>query len=228
MTALDSPVWTALTSDQQALGIGGPLAKRYHPDVSPFAAVAERTPEAFAALAALIPADSLAFMHTPDPLVLPDRFAVEWQKPLLQMVLGAPAVPADGPEHLTLGPDDVPEMIDLASRTRPGPFGPRTIDFGTYIGLRIDGRLAAMAGERMRLGRTVEISAVCVDPDFRGRGYATLLMMRLASRMQAAGETPFLHVLAENTSAIALYERLGFVTRGSFFVTVFRHADGTA
>lgn len=227
MTPLDSPVWTALTSDQQALAVGGPLAKRYLPEVAPFAAVAERTPEAFSALAALIPEGGWVVLPTPDQLVPPDRFTIEWQVPLLQMVLDAPAIPADGPEHVRLGSSDVPEMLDLTDRTRPGPFGPRTIELGEYIGLRFDGKLVAMAGERMRLGGAVEISAVCVDPEYRGRGYATLLMMRLAQRMQAAGETPFLHVFADNASAIALYEKLGFVKRANFFITVLSNAGGT-
>lgn len=225
MTPLDNPVWNALTSDHRALAEGGPLVLRYAPEVAPFAALAERTPEAFAALAALIPDGGWAMLHTPDVPVMPQGFVIHRQASLTQMVLERPIDRApDGPDHLTLGPADVPEMIDLADRTKPGPFLSRTIELGRYIGLRSEGRLVAMAGERMRCGRFVEISAVCVDPEFRGRGHAALLMSRLARDMQAAGETPFLHVLTENTGAITLYEKLGFVRRASFFITALGNA----
>lgn len=228
MTPLDTPVWTALTSDHRVLAEGGPLAIRYTPEVAPFAALAERTPAAFAALAALIPPDGWVMLHTPDVPVFPAGFVVHRQAPLLQMVLERP-VAADGGDPLTLdpltlGPADVPEMLDLAGRTQPGPFGPRTIELGRYIGLRSEGQLVAMAGERMRCGGFVEISAVCVDPDFRGRGFAALLMSRLAREMQAAGQTPFLHVLADNSVAIALYEKLGFAKRAGFFITALGNA----
>ncbi len=123
-----------------------------------------------------------------------------------------------------LGASDVADMLDLAGRTRPGPFGPRTIEFGQYIGLRVEGALAAMAGERMRFGRFVEISAVCVDPDHRGKGYAAVLMTRLAERLQAQGLTPILHVFADNAGAIALYEKLGFAKRRTLHLTVLRAA----
>ncbi|MCM5557054.1 GNAT family N-acetyltransferase [Pleomorphomonas sp. JP5] len=225
MSPLDCPVWTALTSDHRALAVGGPLAIRYTPEVAPFAALAERTPTAFAALAALIPADGWVMLHTPDVPALPEGFVVHRQAPLLQMVLERPVV-ADGGEPLTLGEADVPEMMDLAGRTQPGPFGRRTIELGHYVGLRDEGRLAAMAGERMRCGGFVEISAVCVDPDHRGRGHAARLTAHLAQRIQAAGRTPFLHVLAENAPAIALYEKLGFRRRAGFVITALGKAAG--
>lgn len=223
MSPLDCPVWSALTSDHRALAEGGSLAIRYDREVSPLATLAERTPAAFAALAALIPPDGWVMLHTPYVPALPEGFIVERQAPLLQMVLEAPIAEADdGADILDLGPGDVPEMMDLAGRTRPGPFFPRTIELGRYIGLRRDGRLAAMAGERMRFPGFVEISAVCVDPDHRGLGYAARLTTLLARRQQAQGLTPFLHVLAENAPAIALYEKLGFIHRAGFFITVVR------
>lgn len=223
MSPLDCPVWSALTSDHRALAEGGPLAIRYAPEVAPFAALAERTPGAFAALSTLIPPEGWVMMHTPDALALPEGFVVERQAPLVQMVLEAPmAEAAAETDIVALGVADVPEMMDLAGRTRPGPFFPRTIELGAYIGIRRDGRLAAMAGERMRFGRFVEISAVCVDPDHRGRGYAARLTRWLARRQQAQGLTPFLHVIADNRPAIALYEKLGFTHRAGFFITVVR------
>ncbi|PKR87360.1 GNAT family N-acetyltransferase [Pleomorphomonas diazotrophica] len=220
MSPLDCPVWSALTSDHRALAEGGPLAIRYAPEVAPFAVLAERTPGAFAALSALIPPEGWVMLHTPDALALPEGFVVERQAPLTQMVLEGKMAEAAETGIVALGPADVPEMMDLATRTRPGPFFPRTIELGAYIGIRRDGRLAAMAGERMRFGRFVEISAVCVDPDHRGRGYAARLTTCLARRQQARGLMPFLHVIADNRPAIALYEKLGFAHRAGFFITV--------
>ena len=143
------------------------------------------------------------------------------QAPIIQMVLNAPiANVRSESEHVMLGAADVADMLDLTGRTRPGPFGPRTIEFGHYIGLRVEGALAAMAGERMWFDRFVEISAVCVDPGHRGKGFAALLVTRLAQRLQAQGLTPFLHVFADNASAIALYQKLGFAERRTLYVTV--------
>jgi predicted GNAT family acetyltransferase len=218
---LDDPIRTALTTDNRSLAQGGPLAWRYPPEIAPFAAIADRTAACFEALAALMPPGDRIALATVDVLVPPPFLAIATQAPLVQMVLDVPiANVSPEPEPIVLGAADVAEMLDLTSRTHPGPFGPRTIEFGHYIGLRIDGALAAMGGERMRFDRFVEISAVCVDPEHRGKGFATLLVTRLAQRLQAQGKTPFLHVFADNTGAIALYEKLGFAKRRTFHITV--------
>ncbi|MEV5826476.1 GNAT family N-acetyltransferase [Spirillospora sp. NPDC052242] len=132
----------------------------------------------------------------------------------LQMVWDGPA-PEDerGADVVELGADRVPEMLDLAERTRPGPFWPRTPELGAYLGVRENGGLAAMAGERLRPPGWTEISAVCTVPEARGRGHAARLVRALAARVLARGERPFLHVAAVNTGAVALYERLGFAVR---------------
>jgi predicted GNAT family acetyltransferase len=113
-------------------------------------------------------------------------------------------------EIIELGETDVPDMAELTQLTRPGPFGPRTHSLGRYIGIRMDGRLAAMAGERMRFSDRVEISAVCTHPDFRGRGFGEYLVGIMVNALIQEGKVPLLHVLASNIGAIALYERLGF------------------
>jgi ribosomal protein S18 acetylase RimI-like enzyme len=143
------------------------------------------------------------------------------EAPIIQMIADreTPA-PSQRMTPVVLGPSDVPEMLRLAEQTHPGPFGPRTHELGHYIGVRIDGALAAMAGERMRLDGAVEISAVCVSPDHRGKGYAAFLVAWLARKLREEGATPFLHVLTDNASAIALYERLGFTTRKKLRLTV--------
>jgi predicted GNAT family acetyltransferase len=119
-----------------------------------------------------------------------------------------------------LGPADVPEMLALADRTKPGPFLPRTIEMGTYLGIRQGGALVAMAGERMHPPGWTEISAVCTDEAWRSHGFASRLIRALAAGIRARGETPFLHVVAANTNAIKLYEALGFrLRRISVFLT---------
>jgi predicted GNAT family acetyltransferase len=112
-----------------------------------------------------------------------------------------------------LGPADVPEMLDLVARTRPGPFLPRTIELGGYLGIRRDGALAAMAGERLRPPGWTEISAVCTDPAFRGNGLASRLTLAVAAAITARGEQPFLHAASDNAAALRLYASLGFRLR---------------
>lgn len=219
---LDRPVWSALTGGNALLAQGGSQALRYPPEVAPFAAIADETTGSSEALAALMVRGERAALVGPNALTPSAGFEIERQAPIVQMVLESPATTslAAGPDHLVLGAADVADMIDLTGRTKPGPFGRRTIEFGQYLGIRVGGALAAMAGERMRFDHFIEISAVCVDPAHRGKGYAALLMMRLARQMQENGFTPFLHVFADNLGAIALYEKLGFTKRSTMQLTV--------
>jgi ribosomal protein S18 acetylase RimI-like enzyme len=129
--------------------------------------------------------------------------------PGVQLVdVGVAVAPDD--EAVSLGAPDVPEMLDLVARTEPGPFLPRTIELGTYLGIRRGGALVAMAGERLHPPGWTEISAVCTDPAYRGHGLATRLTLAVAAGIRARGETPFLHAAASNVNAIRLYESLGF------------------
>lgn len=120
---------------------------------------------------------------------------------------------AHDPDLEVLTPADVPEILELIARTEPGPFAPRTIEMGTYLGLRSEGRLIAMAGERLRPQGWTEISAVCTDAEFRGRGLASRLIRAVGAGIRDRGDIPFLHAVAHNTTAISLYETLGFTLR---------------
>jgi len=108
--------------------------------------------------------------------------------------------------------DDVPAMVDLVTRTEPGPFRPRTIDLGGYVGIFHGDALVAMAGRRMHPPGYVEVSAVCTDPSARRRGYASIVTVAVADAIAETGETPMLHVADDNPNARAVYEQLGFVT----------------
>ncbi|MFD6162552.1 GNAT family N-acetyltransferase [Nocardia sp. NPDC060256] len=127
---------------------------------------------------------------------------------------------AEDPEFEVLTAADVPEMLELIARTEPGPFAARTIEMGTYLGFRVDGTLVAMAGERMHPPGWTEISAVCTDAEFRGRGIASRLIRAVGAGIRARGEKPFLHAVAHNTTAISLYETLGFTLRQRSQLTI--------
>jgi ribosomal protein S18 acetylase RimI-like enzyme len=217
---LDRPIWSALTTRQAPLAeINGP-ARRYPADIAPFADVADFSAESFAALHALMGKDQPAAMFTPDPVTPSGPLEIVMAATGEQMV-GQPSAPVgETPEIVRLGDGDAPEMRALVDLTRPGPFGPRTHTLGRFFGIRIDGRLAAMTGERMTPANYTEMTAVCVHPDFRGRGYAQALLAHVARRIAARGEIPFLHVFSENASAIALYKRQGMTIRRRFHVTV--------
>jgi ribosomal protein S18 acetylase RimI-like enzyme len=113
-------------------------------------------------------------------------------------------------DAVALGPEHARQALDLALLTRPGPFGPRTPELGEYFGYFEQGRLIAMAGERMHAGEFREISGVCTHPDYQGRGLARRLMLKLMRRQMQRGETPFLHVMRDNVGARRLYERMGY------------------
>lgn len=134
----------------------------------------------------------------------------------LQMVGGPVQFQEPGRDVVRLGTADVPAMLELAARARPGPFWPRTHELGSYVGFREGGVLLAMAGERLHPPGWSEISAVCMASEARGRGLAALLVRHLAAGIVARGEQPFLHVSAASTSAIELYRRLGFTARRTF------------
>ncbi|WP_026402846.1 GNAT family N-acetyltransferase [Actinomadura rifamycini] len=212
--ALDDPVGASLRGRHAHLARRLGRAAAYVPDVATFAAVsADPDAAEWDDLARLLGRGGLADMFS-SPAVPPPDWEPVFVLDGLQMVWDGPP-PEDGPgaDVVVLGADRVPEMLDLAERTRPGPFWPRTRELGAYVGVQGDGGLAAMAGERLRPPGWTEISAVCTAPEARGRGLAARLVRALVARAAARGERPFLHVAAANTGAVTLYERLGFAVR---------------
>jgi ribosomal protein S18 acetylase RimI-like enzyme len=220
MHPLDHPIWSALTTRQRALAEGDMLARRYPPVIGPFAAMAGTSAESFAALGTLMSPSDLAVLFTPVQVTAPAEFKIILAKTGEQMI-GTPAeAPLGAADVVRLGADDVPAMMGLTKLTNPGPFTLRTHELGTFLGIRIDGELVAMAGERMKPANYTEITAVCVHPDHRGRGYAQMLLAAISREILAGGEIPFLHVFSDNTSAIALYRRQGMEIRRRLYVTV--------
>jgi predicted GNAT family acetyltransferase len=224
-TGLDRPIWTALTTKQAHLGLGDALARRFHTEVAPFAAIASDTPDAWRALHALLQPGELVAMLSADAVAGIDSLEAKRVGTIHQMVATRPFTQGiDDSGVIALGPADVDDMLALVQRTKPGPFGRRTREMGRYIGIREHGELVAMAGERMAIDGYVEISAVCVDERCRGRGLAGRLMNILRGEIGLRGDTPFLHVFSHNESAIGLYERLGFQLRHAFVLTQVSHA----
>jgi predicted GNAT family acetyltransferase len=221
---LDRPVWSALTSRQAPLALGGARALRFDPDYALFAAAADDSAESAEALAALnVSPNGMGLVGAGD-MPLPPGAVVRANAACVQMAAaslngGGKAVAFD-----PLGEADAVEMLALATLTAPGPFFEKTHRLGDFIGVRQDGRLVAMAGERMKPDGFTEVSGVCTHPDYRGRGYAGALMRVVTARILERGEQAFLHAYAANTATIALYETLGFRVRTTITYTVLEGA----
>lgn len=213
MDLLDNPVWHALTGPQKNVADTRSGAARYQPDVALFSGVPDKPGSTtWDDLRDLNGPGGVAILFV-RPSELPDTWEGIFELHAVQMVATSVKASAfDSAEEL--GPDDVQSMRALVGRTEPGPFGSRTIELGEYIGVRDErGTLVAMAGERMNPPGFREISAVCTDEAFRGRGYASALVKDLCGRIEDRGEMPMLHVVSTNVAAIRVYETLGFTIR---------------
>jgi len=206
-STLDNPAWHALSSKHQNFAIGTTSAKRYSPEIVSFIGFKE-SPDS---LDPFIKAGESFFIIGDLPL-LPPHWEMQHELVCLQMVCEQPvAVSEDAPEIHVLS--DSREMYELVTRVQPGYYLPDTHRMGNYYGIKVNDRLVAMAGERMRLDGLTELSAIVTLPEFTGRRYAQHLITHLVNSNLAAGIIPFLHVSEKNERAIGLYERLGFVTR---------------
>lgn len=225
MQRLDNPIWAALTGAQSHLSVASASAepalsaRRFQRELTTLAAFSQPTPESYRSLASLAsPGETLGMFSTDlDDKQIGSDWELVSSLPILQMVstsvpkLSATKVSTE--PLLELSAKDSAEMLSLAELTRPGPFGTRTHELGTYLGIRLNGVLVAMTGERLFLGDYREISAVCTHPDHTGHGYAAALLNEVAARIRKRNEIPFLHVRPDNLRAIQLYERLGFQSR---------------
>lgn len=213
MNILDRPVWSSLATRNAAFSLGDDRARRFAPDIGPLAGARDDDPESLAALAELISIDGTLALLQADPIIVPDALIATTTAQGVQMVLEQLA-PTDADPRIELLTDaDAAAMLDLATLTKPGPFAARTNRLGRFVGIKENGRLLAMAGERLKHDGYTEVSGVCTHPDARGRGFARSLSAHVARQIVERGETPYLHAYAVNTAAIALYESLGFKLR---------------
>jgi GNAT superfamily N-acetyltransferase len=210
--ALDNPVWHSLTTRHAGLAITADCAARYPASIVPFAAIGEPTARAADQLTSLIDDAESVFIVgvAPEP---PPGWRLEPKKPVLQMICNARAPEIPGPPVTAMTEAEAPDMLALTDLVFPGFFRPRTLEMGSYFGIYHGRRLAAMAGERMRLDGYQELSAVCTHPDYTGRGYAQRLLGVLCNSAFDRGFTPFLHVYADNARAIGVYRRMSFADR---------------
>ncbi|WP_410813964.1 GNAT family N-acetyltransferase [Micromonospora sp. 067-2] len=223
---LDNPVWAALAGPHREFAETHGRAARYQTDVAPFTCVRGDDDEGvWADLAALVgPGATVAVTGT--AAALPPGWTVENEIAGVQLVdVGVEA--AEDPEAVRLSAADLPDMLSLVARTQPGPFLRRTVELGTYLGIRRGGALVAMAGERLHPPGWTEISAVCTAPEVRGQGLATRLVRAVAAGIRARDERPFLHAAASNTGAIRLYESIGFTLRRNTTFRAVRVPDST-
>jgi len=218
---LDNPIWNSLATRHAKFSVGGSLARRYRPEIGPLSALREVSSEALAELAAIVPADDVAVLFLQERIDFPAGWQIVRDGTLVQMVCAAVSdIPELEQRILPLGPEDFAEMVALATLTEPGPFRDQTATLGGFVGVRIQGRLAAMAGQRLSPSGFTEVSAVCTHPDFRGRGLARALVAAVARNIFAAGDVPFLTSFAGNAGAIRVYEQVGFAIRRRFELAV--------
>jgi ribosomal protein S18 acetylase RimI-like enzyme len=215
MHPLDNPSWTALTTHQSEIALVDGMARRFPPEMTYHGALALLIPPAWDSLARLAARNPVALFST-SPLFLPPGWTIVRHVESFQMVYeGPPIAPAAASASVVeLKESDLPEMQTVYEATRPGrKMCARNQKLGVFLGMRCDGRLAAIAGLRMHLPGYREITTVGTLPQFEGRGCATALVAALVDRIRARNERPFLNVQTDNVRAIEIYRRLGFRER---------------
>lgn len=216
---LDNPIYNALITGNKHLALGSNDAKFFNPDVAPFAGLKENSSVYFNELREISEPESSFILFTPVHLDIPPTWKINGQMDLLQMVYEQEAVPIPADQNMIdLKAEHIARMLELTALTKPGPFLSRTIAFGNYKGIFEGHELIAMAGQRFQPLPYVEISAVCTHPEHLRKRFATALLTEQIRMIMAVGHIPFLHVRADNHSAIRTYERLGFTQRSEMFV----------
>jgi len=190
----------------------GKLSARYPPEYHAIAATQDGSEEAFRDLATIVEKGEIIGLIAKRPKPGNPDWKILQESLVIQMI-GGKRLPETDIYYVELTAADIPEVLELVSITKPGPFSQRTVELGRYIGIREDGKLVAMAGERFKVDGYTEISAVCTLPEYREKGYATALSGVLVNAILDQGDIPYLHVSVKNTPAIRLYEKLGFKRR---------------
>ena len=211
---LDRPIWNTLTSCHARFAVGDDRARRFRDGVGIFAATRDDSAESLKSLSRLTPEGGPLFFVQVPPVVVPDGFRRVQSGRGEQMVLEKLTATAP-PDHRIerLSAADADAMLELATLTKPGPYYRDTRLLGSFWGVKEDGKLIAMTGDRFRHPGYAEVSGVCTHPDHLGRGLAHALCVKVVEQILARGETPYLQVYSANSRAIRVYENLGFRTR---------------
>jgi predicted GNAT family acetyltransferase len=218
---LDSIIWQALSTNQSHMSVGDDFAKRFHPEISLLAAIREPTVECLTHLRSLLSEEDnvrlLTIEKIPDQLGFFDSIShyqvYQMIRPFSNETTCIGDVEDVGVDIQPLTEEDTTEMMALTNVTQPGPFSIRTREMGTFLGIKINGTLAAMAGERLHASSWREVSGVCTDPSHRGKGYAKILIKKILDLHSSRKQNSFLHVLVDNSAGVKLYESLGFEKR---------------
>ena len=226
MNPLNNPIWHALNTVQRNFAEGDHSAKRFPPSVTTLAGLREQTSESFADLSRLLNDQETAALFLDEVPDEPQGLEIVEVGPLLQMIHDGSTQTIEPVKYVPLTDEDIPAMMALAELTKPGPFGTRTRELGSFFGIYVGDRLAAMTGERLHLEGYTEVTAVCTHPDFAGRGYARALVKIMMAEIRKRGDVPFLHVRPNNVRAVGLYEKLGFkATKTNHLVVVRRDSS---
>lgn len=218
--ALDNPVWFSLSETHQKHSIGYEHVKFYHPDYCPFGGFTNQdTSNPCAAYSQLCN----PFFIVGEQPMLPDFLRIEKELICLQMVVSTKVEIATTEEILPLTTTHSDALFQLVNQVQPGYFRNKTFLLGDYFGIFKNGKLIAAAGERMKMNRFTEVSAIVTHPDHTGKGYAGQLTAHVVNKIFDEGKLPFLHVVNTNQRAIALYEKLGFITRRNISFWLIRH-----
>lgn len=223
---LDNMIWNAITTGNNDIAIVDGEIGHYNPDIAPFAGLKEFTDSNLRKLYDFIPVDRRVAISSLEKVNYNESMwellqALDITQMVHEYSLNT-FITKNSDLIVPLTDEHIPQMLELTVLTKPGPFLERTIEFGNYFGIFVDGKLAAMAGQRMHPVPYMEVSAVCTHPDFRGRGYAKALMLHVMKIILDNSFIPFLHVLTSNTTAIQLYESIGFRTRRKLFIDVLK------
>lgn len=233
---LDNPIWNALSTRHSRFDEGNDHIKIFPSTVSPFISKQWSNLDSegqWRELYDFIPSDrtQLSMLFAEEIQFPADLFDVQFSLPLHQLICPHPVkeyhlspTVLEKVEIRALGPDDVPQMLELTALTKPGPFLSRTFEFGHYVGIfdKATGQLAAMLGGRLQVPGFSEVSAICTHPDHLGNGYASFLIAQACQRIQAEGCTPFLHCKIDNVRAIEVYKKMGFEVRAEMHYTIFQ------
>jgi predicted GNAT family acetyltransferase len=220
---LDRPAWNALNTGWAKFALGKPPVVQLDPKYGPFAGTADRAPERLEALSQCQVGDQGLWVVEGDDFPAPPGMQVSLTAPVVQMMATDVVYKRPSFDVLKLTEADAAEMYALARLTKPGPFSSHTHQLSQFIGVKRDGKLVAMAGERMRMPGFAELSGVCTHPDHRGHGYGAVLSSLVTQRILDRGEAAFLHAYAGNAMAIDLYKALGYSHRTTLTLTVLTH-----
>ena len=213
---LDNPIWNALNSGDVDKNIGSQEIAFFDSSIAPFIGMDKWDTNSQQGLLMNAPADRNWYLLIGDTIRWNDDFEILLHIPLYQMCCTkSPLMPNRkyNTEIVALNDTHIDEMVQLTALTKPGPFTNRTIDFGNYHGIFVDGKLVAMGGERMHVHNYTEVSAICTHPDYRGLGYAAMITHYITQSIVQKGQIPFLHSRVDNMSAIEVYKKLGFEIR---------------